>query len=149
MDATTKCCSCDGRALGVALARWGIGVVLLFAGIAKFPNVAGFANYVTSQFEKTWLPKALLVPYAYALPLAEVILGALLLLGIARNVVLFVTGLMFITLTFGQILLQQPAVFNNSMYVVVTGAILFAEAYDRCVLPLGNRRASAPPPPPA
>jgi thiosulfate dehydrogenase [quinone] large subunit len=143
MDATTKCCSCDARALGVGLARWGIGVVLLFAGIAKFPNVSGFANYVTSQFEKTWLPKALLVPYAYALPFAEVVLGALLLLGIARNAVLFVTGLLFITLTFGQILLQQPAVFNNSMYVVATAAILFAEAHDRCVLPLGNRRTTA------
>ena len=145
MDATAKCCSCDARALGVALTRWVIGVVLLFAGIAKFPNVSGFATYITSQFEKTWLPKALLVPYGYALPFAEVILGALLLLGIARNAVLFITGLMFITLTFGQILLAQPIVFNNAMYVVVTAAILFAEAHDRCVLPLGNRRVAVPP----
>ena len=26
MDANTKCCSCDARACGVALARWVIGV---------------------------------------------------------------------------------------------------------------------------
>ena len=138
MDA--KCCQCDARACGVALARWVIGVVLLFAGIAKLPNISGTANYITSQFEKTWLPKALLVPYAYALPFVETALGVLLILGIARNAVLFVTGLLFITLTFGQILLQQPIVFQNTMYTVVTAAILFAEQYDRCVLPLGNRR---------
>jgi thiosulfate dehydrogenase [quinone] large subunit len=137
----TKCCRCDARACGIALGRWVIGVVLLFAGIGKFPNISGFVSYITSQFEKTWLPKALLVPYAYALPFVEVILGALLLLGIARNAVLFVTGLLFITLTFGQLLLQQPIVFNNAMYVVVTAAILFAEAYDQCVLPWGNRPA--------
>lgn len=140
MDATNKCCSCDARVCATALARWVIGVLLFFAGIAKFPNISGFATYVTSQFEKTWLPKALLVPYAYALPFAEVILGALLLLGIARNTVLFITGLLFITLTFGQLLLAQPIVFNNAMYTVVTAAILFADAHDRWVLPIGNRR---------
>ena len=144
MDTTTKCCSCDARACGVALARWVIGVVLFFAGIAKFPNISGFVTYMTSQFEKTWLPKWLLIPYAYVLPFAEVILGALLLLGIARNAVLFITGLLFITLTFGQLLLAQPIVFQNAMYVVVTAAILFAEAYDRFVLPMGNRRPTAP-----
>ena len=144
MDANTKCCSCDGRVMGVAVARWVIGVVLLFAGIAKFPNVAGFAQYMTSQFDKTWLPKALLVPYGYALPYVEVILGALLLLGVARNTVLVITGLLFITLTFGQLLLSQPIVFNNAMYTVATAAILFAEAHDRWVLPFGNRRPTAP-----
>jgi thiosulfate dehydrogenase [quinone] large subunit len=91
------------------------------------------------------LPKALLVPYAYALPFVETALGLLLLLGIARNAALFVTGLLFITLTFGQILLQQPIVFQNTMYTIVTAAILFADQYDRCVLPFGNRRPLTPP----
>jgi thiosulfate dehydrogenase (quinone) large subunit len=144
MDA--KCCGCDARACAVALARWVIGVVLLFAGIAKLGNVSGFAGHITTEFAKTWLPKALLVPYAYALPFAEVGLGALLLLGIARNAVLFITGLLFISLTFGQVLLGQPIVFQNTMYTVVTAAILFADAHDRCVLPLGNRRAVTTPP---
>lgn len=148
MDATAKCCSCDARACGVALARWVIGVVLLFAGIGKLGNVSGFVGYVTSQFEKTWLPKAILLPYGYALPFVEVILGALLLLGIARNLVLFVAGLFFISLTFGQVLLSQPQViFQNMIYTVITGTILFAESYDRCVLPLGNRRPVAVTPP--
>jgi thiosulfate dehydrogenase (quinone) large subunit len=144
---TAKCCRCDARACAVALARWVIGVVLLFAGIAKLPNVGGFVTQMTSMFEKTWLPKALLVPYAYALPFAEVALGAFLLLGIARNAVLFVAGLLFITLTFGQLLLGQPIVFQNMMYTVVTAAILFAESYDQCVLPLGNRRPVESPTP--
>jgi len=143
MDA--KCGCCDARALGVALGRWIIGVVLLFAGIAKLGNISGFVGYLGSQFEKTWLPKALLVPYSYAVPFAEVILGARLILDNERNAVLFVTGLFFISLTFGQLLLSQPQViFQNMMYTVVTGAILFAGDYDWCVLPIGNRRAPAP-----
>lgn len=137
----TKCCGCDARACAVALARWVIGVVLLFAGIAKLGNISGTATYITGEFAKTWLPKALLLPYAYALPFVETGLGVLLILGIARNPVLFVTGLLFITLTFGQVLLGQPIVFQNMMYTIVTAAVLFADPYDRCVLPLGNRRA--------
>jgi thiosulfate dehydrogenase [quinone] large subunit len=139
-----KCNWCDARACGVALGRWVIGVVLLFAGIKKFENVSGFVGYLTSQFEKTWLPKVLLVPYAHAVPFIEVILGALLILGIARNAVLFVAGVFFITLTFGQLLLSQPQViFQNMIYTVVTGALLFASEYDRCVLPLRNRRLNS------
>src|SRR3954466_1930822 len=130
-----KCNWCDARACGVALGRWVIGVVLLFAGIKKFENVSGFVGYLTSQFEKTWLPKVLLVPYAHAVPFIEVILGTLLILGIARNAVLFVAGAFFITLTFGQLLLSQPQViFQNMIYTVVTGTLLFAGEYDRCVL---------------
>ena len=141
----TKCTWCDARACGVALGRWVIGVVLLFAGIGKFGNLSGFVGYLTSQFEKTWLPKAILVPYAHAVPFVEVMLGALLILGIARNAVLFIAGIFFITLTFGQILLSQPQViFQNMIYSVITGAILFAGDYDRCVLPVGNRRLLVP-----
>ena len=144
MDAA-RCNCCDARALGVALGRWAIGVVLLLAGIGKLGNVSGFVGFLNSQFEKTWLPKALLVPYSHAVPFVEVILGTLLILGIARTAVLFITGLFFISLTFGQMLLSQPQVtFQNMMYTVVTAAILFAGAYDRCVLPLGNKRALPP-----
>src|SRR5687768_447916 len=129
MDA--KCGCCDARACGVALARWVVGVIVLFAGIAKVGNVPGFVQYIKSQFEKTWLPSALLVPYAYALPFVEVALGALLILGIARNAVLFVAGLFFISLTFGQVLLSAPTVYQNMIFTVVTAGILFLDSYDR------------------
>ena len=59
---------------------------------------------------------------------------------------LFIAGIFFITLTFGQILLSQPQViFQNMIYTVVTGVILFAGDYDRCVLPIGNRRSATAP----
>ena len=146
MDA--KCSWCDARACALALARWVIGVVLLVAGIGKLANVSGFVTYITSEFAKTWLPKALLVPYAFVLPFVEVGLGVLLILGIARNAVLFIAGLFFISLTFGQIVLstQPQVVFQNMIYTVVTAAILFADPYDRCVSPLGNRRPLTTPP---
>jgi thiosulfate dehydrogenase (quinone) large subunit len=144
-----KCCACDPRSLAVALARWCLGIMFLFAGIGKFPNISGFVGYMTETFKATWLPKALLVPYAYALPFVEVALGVLLILGIARNAVLFITGLLLISLTFGQILLKAPIVFNNLVYTMIAAAILFLAEYDCWLLPLGNRRKTPDLPMPA
>ena len=129
------CCQCDGRTCAVALARWSLGIALFFIGLGKFPNIGAVAQYITMPFENTWLPKWLLLPYAYALPFFEVGLGALLVLGLWRNAVLFVTGLLFISLTFGQILIQKfDVVSNNMIYVFMTAGVLFLDRYDRWVL---------------
>jgi thiosulfate dehydrogenase [quinone] large subunit len=129
-----NCCQCDGRVCAVALGRWALGMMFFFAGIAKFPNVAQFAGYITSQFEKTWLPNWLLLPYGYALPFLEVGLGALLILGLWRNAVLFTTGLLLISLAFGQMLLQKVESVYNMMYVFMAVSVLFLDRYDRWVL---------------
>jgi thiosulfate dehydrogenase [quinone] large subunit len=129
------CCSCDPKAAAVALGRWCLGVLFLFAGLSKLPNPGGFANYILETFKDTWLPTWLLIPYAHALPFVEPTLGALLILGLWRTPVLFVTGLLLISLTFGQILLQKfDVVHNNAVYVFVTAAILFLGEHDRWVL---------------
>ncbi len=134
-----KCCSCDPRSLAVALGRWTFGILFLFSGIGKISNLAGFVKFLLGQYEKTWLPKWLLTPFGYALPFIEVTLGILLLLGIARNAVLFVTGLLLITLTFGQIVLQSPVVFNNLMYTLAVAALLFLAEYDSWILGIANK----------
>ena len=122
---------CDPRPWAVALARWCLGMILLIAGLGKFPDVSGFANGLVKQFAETWLPGWLLIPYGYALPFMEVGLGALLLLGLWRNGVLFVAGLLLISLTFGMALLKQPGVvFNNFMFTLAAAAILFLGDYD-------------------
>ena len=128
--------------MALALARWSLGIMFFFAGVGKFPNVAGFVGFMVETFKATWLPKWLLLPYAYMLPFLEIALGVLLLLGIARNAVLFVTGLLLISLTFGQILLKAPIAFNTRVYTMIAAAILVLGAYDDWVLPVGNKKNS-------
>jgi thiosulfate dehydrogenase (quinone) large subunit len=132
---------CDPRAAAVALGRWGLGVVFLFYGIGKLPDLSGFVSgYLTPMFEKTWLPQPLVAAFGYTLPFFEVALGVLLIIGLARNAVLFATGLLLIGLTFGQVLLQQsPVVFQNMGYLAMTIALLFLSAYDDWV-PFGREK---------
>jgi thiosulfate dehydrogenase (quinone) large subunit len=125
------------KSAALALGRWGLGVLFLFNGIAKFPNLSGFVHgfLLTNRFEETWLPPVVVIPFGYALPFLEVILGVLLLLGIRRNQVLFATGLLLLTLVFGQILLRQPqVVFANLGYLFFTAILLFAGREDRWVI---------------
>ncbi len=142
----TECSAVDPRAWAVALARWVLGVMLLFYGIGKLPDVSGFASHLVTTFAKTWLPEWLTNGFGHTLPYIEVVLGALLILGLMRNVVLFLTGLYFLVLTFGQVVLQQPGVvFNNISFTIFTAGVLFLAEYDCWAFPRRQKRVEPAP----
>lgn len=126
------CCHCDASGYAVALGRWALGILFFFSGLGKCANPSGFANgYLAPAFADTFLPGFLVTAYGYALPYAELVLGALLLLGLFRNTVLTLTGLTLISLAFGQMLLKEHAtVANIFVYIAITGLVLFAERWD-------------------
>ena len=105
--------------IGFLLLRVSIGLYLLLAGIGKvrgeFNN--GFGSFYRGSFKSMqpeWLPNALAAPYGYALPWAEVVVGALLILGLFGSIAAALTGLMILSFTialalkFGSIT-AQPA----------------------------------------
>lgn len=109
--------------------------MFLIFGMGKLGDANGFAEHLGQQFEKTWLPPALLSVFGHALPFLEVTAGALLLLGLFRNATLFATAVLLLVLTFGQIILMNaPVVFSNITYVFMTAAVLFLERFDTWVL---------------
>jgi thiosulfate dehydrogenase (quinone) large subunit len=127
----------DPQAAAVALGRWMLGFIFLFYGLGKLPDIAGFARMLALRFESTWLPGFLVLSFGFVLPVIEVALGALLLVGLARNGVLFATGLLLIALAFGQVVLRDPAVvFYNTVYLFLTASLLFAGRYDRWTIPV-------------
>ena len=135
MESDSRCECCGPRPAAVALGRWCLGIIFLFAGIGKFASISGFADYLLKQFEKTWLPPVLVSIFGYVLPFAEVTLGLLLVLGLFRNVALFCAALLLISLTFGQVLLGQPQVmFFNTSYVFMVAGLLFLAKHDQWVV---------------
>ncbi len=135
MNVPSECRCCDPRCAAVALGRWCLGVIFLFFGIGKLVNVSGFAENLVKQFEKTWLPAPLVNGFGHVLPFLETTLGVLLVLGLFRNISLFVTGLLLLVLTFGQVLLMQgQVVFSNTAYLFMAAAVLFLERFDFWVI---------------
>ena len=105
------------KSAATALLRWGLGVMFLFIGLSKFYGQGGFAwknlsgfvqgYLLQDKFREMMLPAWLVAGYGYTLPFAEMLLGLLLLLGLARNPVLLAAGGLMLTLVFGAIQMKD------------------------------------------
>lgn len=109
------------------LLRLPLGVLFFFAGLNKLIGGYGnFINWILGEFDKTWLPQFLLYPYAYTLPFIEVILGALLIVGLFARPALFFAALLLTSLMFGKVVVQDYGVAaNNANYVLIAALACF------------------------
>lgn len=61
--------------------RLPIAMSLLGHGLVRLPKLSTFSNWMVETMEKSFLPKVLIIPFSYALPILEAIIGLLLLIG--------------------------------------------------------------------
>ncbi len=116
----------NNRETAYALTRITYGVIFLFYGIGKFRGgISNFVGGMNQQFSGK-LPAAMVMPFAYFIPFAEAISGALILLGLFTRVGLTISGILLIGLTFGVVMLgQAPTVAHNLQYVLVNFVLLW------------------------
>jgi thiosulfate dehydrogenase (quinone) large subunit len=119
------------REAAYALLRVAFGVIFLFSGIGKF--VSGIGNFeagLETQFAGK-LPMFLIKPFGYALPFAEVIVGALIVFGLFNLFALVVSGLELIVLTFGVVVAGEfPSAAHNVQYALVNFVLLWFANYN-------------------
>jgi thiosulfate dehydrogenase [quinone] large subunit len=114
------------REIAYALLRITLGVIFLFAGVTKFmAGIGNIAREIVRNFAGK-LPAALVQPFAYALPFAEVTLGALILLGLFVPVALLFSGLLLIVLNFGLVMAgDTETVAHNLQYALINFVLLW------------------------
>ena len=114
------------------LLRLTFGVMFLFFGVGKFMGGVGtFAGGMNQHFSGK-LPSALVLPFSYALPFFEVILGLLILFGFLTTFALFVSGLLLLALTFGTVILgDAPTVAHNLQYGLINFVLLWFADFNR------------------
>jgi thiosulfate dehydrogenase (quinone) large subunit len=114
------------REVAYALLRATMGVIFLFYGIGKFMGgLTSFVGGMNQRFSGK-LPAFLVMPFAYVLPFGEVIAGTLILLGLFTRLGLTISGLLLVGLTFGTVMLGEPAtVAHNLQYALVNFALLW------------------------
>lgn len=69
--------------------RLPVAISLLGHGLVRLPKLAGFSNWMVTTMEKSVIPAALIVPFSYLLPVAEALLGLVLLLGFKIRLTLY------------------------------------------------------------
>src|SRR5213079_1310279 len=122
----------NNRRIAYALTRITYGLIFLFYGIGKFMGgISNFVGGMNQQFSGK-LPAVMVMPFAYFIPFAETISGALILLGLFTRAGLTLSGVLLVGLTFGVVMLgQAQTVAHNLQYVLVNFLLLWLVDLNR------------------
>ncbi|AOM79247.1 DoxX family membrane protein [Pedobacter steynii] len=89
------------------LLRLGIAASMFGHGLVRLPKLTSFSNWMVGSFEKSMIPKALVVPFSYALPIAEFAVGLLLLLGLFTRPALLAGSWIMLALIMGTAMVEN------------------------------------------
>ena len=103
-----------------------------FARIFTGTHLSGFAQGMVKNMATTPLPPSLTLATGYIVPCIELVIGVLLLLGVATRAALTLALLLMLVLMFGITLKQDWATAGGQLlYVLILALLLFArEHYD-------------------
>jgi thiosulfate dehydrogenase (quinone) large subunit len=110
----------DNQALAYAILRVTFGAVLLMSGISKFQaGIFTVAHGMQATFAKTWLPTQAVYLFALVLPFAEVVAGALLVLGWFTRYAAPLAALLILSLAVGlSVVGNFEVVAQNLVYAI-------------------------------
>jgi thiosulfate dehydrogenase [quinone] large subunit len=97
-----------------------------FARIFTGTHLGGFAHWMVGDMAKSPLPASLILAIGYVVPCVELLIGILLLLGIATRYALILAMLLMLALMFGVTMKQDWNVAGQQLlYGLVLAALLF------------------------
>lgn len=132
--------------IGYFLFRITIGVNIFFHGFMRLLTGLGvWATPTAETFADTYLPMPLVLAFLYTLPFIEMILGAMMTLGLFTRWAMIGGSVMMIVLLYGNTARQNWGTAGNNMHYALYFWIMLAlQHYDW--LALDNRRVRNPDP---
>ncbi|WP_439585249.1 DoxX family membrane protein [Dyadobacter bucti] len=112
------------------LARLAAGMSMFGHGFVRLPKLHGFSNWMVGQFQKSMLPDAIVVPFSYFLPLAELLVGVLLLIGLFTRQALIAGGFVMIALIFGSSMIEEWGAIPSQLIHTAFFAVLLCFVND-------------------
>ncbi|WP_426278509.1 DoxX family protein [Chryseobacterium sp. S-02] len=89
------------------LLRLALGASMFGHGLVRLPKLKMFSDWMVDSFGKSILPKVMVVPFSYLLPIAEFSIGMLLILGLFTQQSLIAGGTVMLMLIFGTTLIEN------------------------------------------
>lgn len=89
------------------LLRLAIAISVFGHGLVRLPKLTTFSNWMVGSFENSMLPKFIVTPFSYILPIAEFTIGLLLLLGLFTKPSLIAGGFVMLVLLFGTAMIEN------------------------------------------
>src|SRR6187401_3545867 len=106
------------------LLRLAVGASMFGHGLVRLPKLHTFSNWMVDSFEKSLLPKVLVVPFSYALPIAEFFIGLLVIMGLFTQQSLTAGGFVMIILIFGTAMIENWEALPSQLIHIAFFALL-------------------------
>ncbi len=114
----------NNREIAYAFLRITFGVMLFSYGFNKLAGgPAAFVSGMRERFADS-LPESLVTVFAWTLPFAELLFGALLVLGLFTPIALLGTAALMLVLVFGAVMEPSPPIVANNMLFSVVVFVL-------------------------
>lgn len=110
--------------IAFTLLRLAIGASMFGHGLVRLPKLTVFSKWMVDSFEKPLLPKELVLPFSYALPILEFLIGLLLLAGLFTKPALIVGACMMIVLLFGTAMIENWEAIPSQLIHVIFFVVL-------------------------
>jgi thiosulfate dehydrogenase [quinone] large subunit len=103
------------RAVAYLLVRLTIGASLFGHGLVRLPKLGAFHAQLMGEFTKSMLPAVAVSACGYALPFAELSIGALLLAGVLTRPAAIAGALMMVVLVLGATSIEHFNVIGDQL----------------------------------
>ncbi|MBO9584438.1 MAG: DoxX family membrane protein [Flavobacterium sp.] len=107
------------------LVRLALGTSIFGHGLVRLPKLNAFSIWMTDSFEKSLLPRIVVMPFSYILPIAEFLVGLLLLSGLFTKYALIVGSICMLALLFGTSMIENwEAIPSQLIHIAFFAALL-------------------------
>lgn len=132
----------NSRRIAYLVLRVNVGVLFMFTGLGKLTR--GLPAYVANMADRFagTLPSFYVVPFAYALPFIETVVGLLLAIGLFTRQVLPFAGLVMVAVTYGAVMEPDTGAVTYSLLVALALFVLLWHV-DHDTYSLDARRREA------
>lgn len=104
--------------------RLALGASMFGHGLVRLPKLNTFSHWMVESFEKSFLPKIMVVPFSYLLPIAEFGVGLLLISGLFTQQSLITGAVVMLLLIFGTTLIENWEAIPSQLLHVAFFAVL-------------------------
>ncbi|SMC62815.1 DoxX family protein [Pedobacter africanus] len=104
--------------------RLAISISMLGHGLVRLPKLSAFSQWMVGSFEKSLLPKALVVSFSYVLPVAEFSIGLMLLTGLFTKPAAVAGAIVLLLLIFGTTMTENWEALPSQLIHIIFFAIL-------------------------
>ncbi len=105
--------------------RLAMGLSAFGHGLVRLPKLDKFSAWMVAGFEKTMLPRVIVLPFSYVLPVAELVIGLLLIPGLFTKPAIYAGVTVMCILIFGTTLQENWEAIPTQLIHIAFFAVLF------------------------